>query len=198
MTRALAQRSGGHPVLERTRRPAHRSSVLPLLALLGLVGAACDARDEPRQAPTAPLDPTAYDVPLLSESDLAVTLVDACARARDRDQPLLVEFSATWCGDCRKLHGMKQEPALAMELERWPSVVVNVGRFDRHRRLLAAFDVESIAHWEVLAPSRCDEPVATWPSLAARTLEVSSGAARSLTPAALADWLARLRAGYQS
>ena len=116
-------------------------------------------------------------------------------RLREReqlhDQPLLVEFSAAWCSDCRKLHGMKQDPALGEELGRWPKIVVNVGRFDRHRKLLASLGVESIAHWEVFAPSTCTAQIDEWPNLGERTLEVSSGEAKDLTPDVLARWQQR-------
>ncbi len=161
--------------------------MLPLLLL-----AACEQAEAP---PAADAD---YDVPFRSDAQLATQLTDLCQLAGDRDQPLLVEFSAAWCSDCRKLHGMKQDPALAEELGRWPKIVVNVGRFDRHRDVLAALEVESIAHWEILAPSKCEAEVGEWPTLAERTLEVSSGAAQDLTSDALARWLAKLRTDYQS
>lgn len=168
-------------------------SLLALVVLLPLLACEPTTGDE-----TAPSPPTDYDAPFRTDAQLTAELETRCHSARDAGRPLLLEFSAAWCSDCRKLHAMKQDALLAEELEEWETVVVNVGRFDRHRPLLAALGVESIAHWEVLAPTRCDTPIGTWPSLARRTLEVSSGDARDLTPGDLADWLSRLRAAYQS
>lgn len=163
-----------------------------LLLVLALVALACEPAGD---APNGPSPPTGYDVPFLGEAELKDELDGLCTRARATGRPLLIEFSAAWCSDCRRLHQMKQAPALASELAAWPRLVVNVGRFDRHRSLLAARGVESIAHWEILAPTHCAEPVAAWPSLAKRTLEVSSGAARHLSPEDLAGWLAKFRLG---
>ena len=164
-----------------------------LLALLALIpGLGCERTDAD---PSVPSPATAYDAPFRTDAQLTSELDTLCRTALESARPLLVEFSAAWCSDCRRLHGMKQDPALADELDAWPRIVVNVGRFDRHRPLLDALGVESIAHWEVLAPTRCDAPIADWPSLARRTLEVSSGEARNLTPDDLARWLAAFRAG---
>ncbi len=172
----------------------HANPTLALVALLATLSAlACEptSRDEPSPAS----GPAAYDVPLRDDAELSRELAALCRSARHAGRPFLVEFSAAWCSDCRRLHEMKQAPSLADELDLWPALVVNVGRFDRHRPLLAELDVESIAHWEVIAPTRCDEPIASWPTVARRTLEVSSGAARDLTPADLARWLATIRTG---
>ena len=172
----------------------HATPPLALITVLATFWAlACE--------PAGPGDPgtpppsTAYDVPFRSDAELSSELASLCRTASDTGRPLLVEFSAAWCSDCRRLHEMKHAPSLADELARWPAIVVNVGRFDRHRPLLAKLGVESIAHWEVMAPARCGEPIEAWPTVARRTLEVSSGAARDLTPRDLAGWLAAVRTG---
>ena len=180
------------------RIEARRAGAVAICLLAAMLLACPDAESETRghreQAANAPPD---YDVPLRSDAELDRVIAATCQTATsgrgDANGALLVEFSAAWCGDCRKLAGMKQEPALARELERWPRIVVNVGRFDRHRALLDAMGVESIAHWAILRPTRCDEPVESWTRLAERTLEVSSGAARDVSAADLARWLAALR-----
>ena len=137
---------------------------------------------------------SAYDAPFRSEAELATAIEVVCRASIRREQPLLLEFSAAWCSDCRALQTLKQAPALAREIEAWPRLTVNVGRFDRHRELLADLGVKSIAHWAILAPENCAAPVGAWPRRAQRTLEVSSGTARHLTPDDLARWLAELRA----
>ena len=138
--------------------------------------------------------PAPYAAPLRSDAELEGALVALCEIAiAEPTRPALIEFSAAWCSDCMRLHAMKQEPPLAAELARWPYLNVNVGRFDRHRDLLAAMGIESIAHWSILQPGDCDTPVDRWPELTRRTLEVSSGEARDLTAEDLARWLSALR-----
>ncbi len=182
---------------ERSRAFPHPGAIVAGIALSVLV--ACGSDDAGHGADsnaagrtTAP--PEGYAAPLRSDAELEAQLAALCRGAQGRDEPrVLVEFSAAWCSDCRRLHEMKQTPALARELEAWPRLVVNVGRFDRHRDLLDALGVTRIAHWSVFEPMECAAPLPTWPRLAARTLEVSSGAARDLTPEDLADWLAEQR-----
>ncbi len=174
-----------HPKRSRTRRSTGAlSSVLyVLLVLTCLVLTGCD--DE--SASTLPR----YAAPLRSDAELADLLQRLCEQAGDH--PVLVEFSAAWCSDCQRLQEMKRSETLAVELEQWPQVTVNVGRFDRHRDVLDAMAIESIAHWSILAPGgSCLQPIQHWTRIADRTLEVSSGEARSLTPADLARWLRRL------
>lgn len=150
----------------------------------------CTTETEPEEPSQEPLP---YDVPLRSDAELANAIDALCRDAVERGRPGLVEFSASWCGDCRKLHGMKQTPVLAAELESWPRMTINVGRFDRHRPLLSSLGVESIAHWAVLEPNDCRDDIASWRRLGERTLEVSSGAARDVSPEELAGWLEDLR-----
>lgn len=155
-----------------------------LLSMLGVPG--CEDATDKGPSGTAP---TEYDAPLRTDAALSAALDAGCRAAREANGRLLVEFSASWCSDCRKLHAMRQDPALAGVLSAWPQVTVNVGRFDRHRALLDALAVEKIAHWSIFAPEDCADPITRWPRLARRTLEVSSGAARDLTPGELAAWL---------
>ncbi len=157
-----------------------------LFASLLIMSAACERGiDEPL---------TEYDIPLLAPGALRAELREACTSALDQEHPLLVEFSAPWCSDCQKLHKMKQQGVLEKELAHWPKVTINVRNFDAHRDLLKAFEVEQIAHWAVLAPSDCATAAESWPRLAQRTLEPSSGKERSQSPADLANWLLAFRA----
>ena len=137
--------------------------------------------------------PRVYDVPVQSGAEVRADLHLACSEAVASGVPVLVEFSAPWCSDCQQLHRMRQQEALAAELEYWPAVDINVGHFDRHEDLLGAFGVRSIAHWVVLEPTDCDAPVEAWARVAERKLEPASGADRSVSAEDLAGWLAGLR-----
>lgn len=170
---------------------------LPFLFIsLAISSLACGDEPAPRAATQSPATSAArpaYDVPFRTDVKLARDLGEVCEAALSQNRPLLLEFSAAWCGDCRKLGEMKKAAPLARELADWSSLTVNVGRFDRHNDMMAALDVESIAHWAILAPTDCAAPIGSWPRRAQRTLEVSSGKARHLTPSDLAAWLKSLR-----
>ncbi len=147
----------------------------------------------------------AYGIPLRSDAELAAELSALCETAMTRatqagspsesggSRPILVEFSAAWCSDCLRLGEMKKASALAKELSMWPNTTINVGHFDHHRDILDDMKIESIAHWAILRPANCADPIQRWIRMADRTLEVSSGTARNLTPADLAGWLRDFR-----
>lgn len=124
---------------------------------------------------------------------LAATLADRCRRAQREGTPVLVEFSADWCPDCRRLAKMKLQEPLRGELARWPVAEVDVGRFDQHDQLLEAFGVDRIATWTVLRPTDCDAPVTSWSKLDQRTLEPVSQGGEQADTGALTRWLQRLR-----
>lgn len=190
-----ARESRSRPVSIRRVRPcrisARRAAAAGIAAVLVLSVASCDARQEEPRRPTAG---STYSVPTRDAATLRRELVSTCEAALRSDNPrVLIEFSAAWCSDCRRLDAMKQSPALAAELAAWSHLAIDVGRFDRHRDLLDALAVETIAHWSIFEPARCDAPLPEWPRAARRTLEVSSGDERDLSPADLAAWLAAIR-----
>jgi thiol-disulfide isomerase/thioredoxin len=146
----------------------------------------------PRRAERAAALP--YSVPEQTVGQLATALAAACSDAKSRAQLVLLEFSAPWCADCRRLNAMKQDAQLASALSHVQQVVVNVGDFDLHTQLLEGFGVRAIARWELLAPDNCELPAWRWPRRGGRTLEPETGR-RRITPAALAQWLETRSAG---
>ena len=139
----------------------------------------------PRQAPTTWVE--------RSDAELEAEVKAACTRAVERGAPVLLEFSAPWCVDCKAVAKMK--PQLAPELRHWESVTAHVGRFDRHTDWLRAFEVGGIVHWAALKPTDCDAAPATWPRLRSGLLEPASGQGGPRTPADLAAWLREAREG---
>jgi thiol:disulfide interchange protein len=128
-----------------------------------------------------------YDVPERSDAELMEQARQVCETAQTREQPVLLEFSAPWCSDCRVLARLEQKPELARSLAQYARLAINVGRFDRHPELLQSFGLRAIAYWVVVAPQDCAREPQSWPRVASRTLEPLTG-----TPVRsdeLATWL---------
>lgn len=110
-----------------------------------------------------------------TDEELSAVLRQTCDAAVEAHKPVLVEFSAPWCGDCQLLSRLKEQEPLKSELDKVASVTVDVGRFDRHAGLLKTFQIAAIAHWIVFKPEDCAKPVTDWTVLASSTLEPASG-----------------------
>jgi thiol:disulfide interchange protein len=137
--------------------------------------------------------PVEYSTPLLDEPALARAIRSSCDAALASKRPVLLEFSAPWCEDCRVLERLKRRPALAVELARWQLLPINIGDGDAHPGLMRAFQVRAIAKLVVVAPSNCAAPIGTWPRGATRTLDGLSKHAEHAEEE-LASWLASVRA----
>lgn len=124
-----------------------------------------------------------------TDTELDRELKGTCARAVSAGKPLLLNFSAPWCGDCRQVRRLEAQPALASELARWEKVVVDVGRLDRHPALLSHYKVSAIAKWVALKPDNCADPVTDWPVLKQGTLEPATGLLGPRTVGDLVAWL---------
>lgn len=132
---------------------------------------------------------TDYAVPERSEEDLSVAMRTRCRAAKAAGKPLLVEFSARWCPDCRALATLKEQPPLSEALAQVELLEINVGNFDRHPALLAFFDVDRIATWVMLRPEVCETPIFSWPRVGRRVVEPES------SPVAVSELAAWVRAG---
>lgn len=126
--------------------------------------------------------PLPYDPTADAKADVAA----AQARARAEHKLLLIDLGGNWCGDCRVLAGIMRLPEVASFVNAHYVVVpVDVGRMDRN--------LDIPARWEV-------KRVEGVPSLLVVDLHgklrdaghvAALADARSMTPQALADWLAR-------
>ncbi len=158
---------------------------------------ACSGADPvPVPAEPVPAPAPAAEAPYWvkrTDLELDALLTATCKEAEAAGKPVLLAFSAPWCGDCRKVRELEGEEPLKGELDHWAKVVVDVGRFDQHTPLREAFGVAGIAHWVALRPA-CSEPVAGWPRLDAGTFEPASNPNWPRSAAELAAWLRTARA----
>ena len=153
-----------------------KKTALSLSLFLTLV--ACGG-DEERSASGLEADPWTP----MSDEALSARIVEARRVASASDRQVLLDFIATWCEDCREVVRLSHlEPARSVIEERYVVVYVEVGRFDRHRALIAEHQIDRIAALVVLDPD-------TGRRVAKTTLEPITGGERGFTSEALADWL---------
>ena len=163
-------------------------TMLHLIVLL-----ACANDTEP--AVVAP-NPIAAQTPhweTRTDLELDEVLAKSCEASIADGKPLLVEFSAPWCVDCRKLEALETDDALAKEYGNWHRVRVDVGRFDLHDDLRGAFGVTAIAHWTAMKPTSCEAKAQSWPRLKSAVMELETGSIGPRTASDLIDWLAAAR-----
>lgn len=176
------------------------------LLLLGLLGCGREpvpepepppapAVEAPAEAPTTPAETPSTPAHWTVRTDLELDdlLRDTCEAAVADGRPVLLEFSAPWCVDCKLLKRITDRDPVRSELESWHRVVVDVGRFERHDALREAFEVAAIARWVALRPTDCVTPVTRWPRLREGTLEPQSGQEGPRTDEDVLRWLVEAR-----
>lgn len=162
-------------------------------ALVLLTAVACSSsRDLPDPVPLGPRDGIGdYWVPR-TDAELDALLTQTCEASKADGKPVLLWFSAAWCGDCRRTYAYEKAGALDAELAHWHRVVIEPGRFDRHVPLLAGVGVEGIPTIVATQPTDCSQPAQDWPRLDQGRFD------RPLidgTPARLLDWMEDTRGG---
>ena len=164
--------------------------IRPLALLIALAMAA------PALAATAPKMPiatfaelkTPLPYPYEEQADADRAVAAAKARAKAEHKLLLIDLGGNWCGDCRVLAGTVEIPALKRFVDaHYVTVTVDVGRFNKNLQVPAAYGIH--------------DRLAGVPALLIvdprtnRLLDAGHEAAladaRSMSPQALADWLAQ-------
>lgn len=160
-----------------------------LAAVLFAVSPAFAATPAPRLPITSfaqlakPL-PLPYDEK--ADADRAVTM--AKQRARLTHKRVLIDLGGNWCLDCRLLAGTMETPQLKSFVERYFEVVtVDVGRFDRNQQIPARYGIKG--RLEGVPAVLIVDPATDKLVNAGHVTALAD--ARSLSPQALADWLAQ-------
>jgi len=126
--------------------------------------------------------PFPYDERADANKDVAA----AQARAKAEGKKLIIDLGGNWCADCRILAGVMELPEVKAFLRRHYVIVsVDVGRFDRNEQIPAQYGVRSIKG----VPALLIVDPRTNKLLNGDKLSALADA-RSMTPQALADWLA--------
>jgi thiol:disulfide interchange protein len=164
--------------------------IVAALAALALAGPAAAA---PAAPPKIAIDSFAQlQTPLPYPYNEAVhanaAVARAKARARAEHKLLLVDLGGNWCGDCRILSGAMGRPEFKAFLDRhYVTVLVDVGHFDKNLQVPAHWGIterlEGVPALLVVDP-RTDKLLDEGRVSALQD-------ARSMTPQALADWLAQ-------
>lgn len=161
-----------------------------LLAAIALFAAAADARVTAPHIRTASFDQLAKPLPLPYDegADADAQVAAARARAIRAHKRLLIDLGGNWCLDCRLLAGVMDLPELrAFVARHFEIVTVDVGRFDRNLQIPARYGITGRLTGVpavLIVDPRTDR-------LIDAGHEAALSDARSLTPQALADWLAR-------
>lgn len=163
--------------------------VIAAAAVSALTAAALLAAAPAPRLPITSFDQLARPLPLpYDEAASADTAVAAAkTRARKSGKLLLIDLGGNWCLDCRILAGTMDVPQLKTWLaRRYDVVLVDVGRFDKNLQIPAHYGItsrlEGVPSVLIVDP-RTDR-------LVNRGKIAALADARSMTPQALADWLA--------
>jgi hypothetical protein len=130
--------------------------------------------------------PLPYPYDEHANADAAVAA--AKAKARRTHKQLLIDLGGNWCGDCRVLSGTMERPELRSFVDaHYVVVTVDVGRFDKNLQIPARYGITSRLEG---VPSLLIVDPRTDKLLDAGHVAALADA-RSMSPQALADWLAQ-------
>jgi len=177
-----------------TRVIAHLSAMRALktaLALTALLGLAVPvlAATPPRTGITTFAElKTPLPYPYDQDANANAAVAKARAAAKKNGKLLLIDLGGNWCGDCRVLAGtLELPPVRAFVDQHYTVVTVDVGHFERNLQIPAHYGfhtrLKGVPTLLVVDPET--------DRLLNRDDVFALSDARSMSPQALADWLAR-------
>ena len=127
------------------------------------------------------------DRPFDESADANAAVANAFAKAKTEHKRVLIDLGGNWCADCRILAGVMQLPEMQRFLaSHYVVVPVDVGRFNRNLQIPARFGIterlEGVPSVLIATPDG---------TLVDRGHIAALADARSMTPQAIADWLAQ-------
>ena len=130
--------------------------------------------------------PTPLPEPFADAGDAGAVVAAAEARARKEHKLLLIDLGGDWCGDCRVLAGVLKLPEVARFVDaHYVTAIVDVGQMDRNLDIPARWGIKRLDGVPSLLV------VDTHGRLKDAGHIAALADARSMSPQALADWLAR-------
>jgi len=161
----------------------------PFIALLALALATPALAAPAPRVSIASFDQLAKPLPLPynEQANARAVVAAAKARARAHHKLLLIDLGGNWCLDCRLLAGtMELRELRKFVAAKYEIAVVDVGRFDKNLDIPAHYGItnrlEGVPSVLIVNP-RTDRLIN-----AGHTAALAD--ARSMSPQALADWLA--------
>jgi thiol:disulfide interchange protein len=165
-----------------------RAGLALVLAALALPGAALAQQAAPRlKARSLAQLPQPLPAPYDTNRDASGDIDAAIARAKKSGKPVLVDFGANWCVDCRVLAGIFELPDMRSWMGRnFELVQVDIGEFNRNLNLPRRFGgtrIDAVPAILVLDPNtgKLRNPADV----------MGLGDARIMQPQEVANWLAR-------
>ena len=161
-------------------------SLIPAMLAAASIGAAAPAPHVRAHS----FDQLALPLPLPYDegADAKAAVAKARARARVAHKLLLIDLGGNWCLDCRILAGTMDLPEVSAFVRRhYELVAVDIGRFDRNLDVPAHYGVTG--RLEGVPALLVVDPRSNRLLNAGRVSALAD--ARSMTPQALADWLAQ-------
>jgi thiol-disulfide isomerase/thioredoxin len=126
--------------------------------------------------------PAPYDASVDAKAQVNAAL----KRAKKAGKPLLIDFGANWCADCRVLAGVLELPEMRGWIaQKFELVQVDVGEFDRNLDIATRFSGEKLG--AIPAVFVID---AKRNKLLNAGATLALGDARVMKPQEIADWLA--------
>ena len=115
-------------------------------------------------------------------------VAEARAKAKKANKLLLIDLGGNWCPDCRILGGMFDQPDLKRFMDKhYEIVTVDVGRFNKNLSIPAHYGLNDRLKG---APTLLIVDPKTYKLLNPGHVTALADA-RSMTPQAIADWLAQ-------
>lgn len=158
------------------------------LAAAALMAAAPPAGERAPRVTVTSIDrlPLPLPAPYDRRADAKALVAAAEARARASGKPLLIDFGANWCLDCRVLAGIIELPEIKAYVGRnFELVQVDIGRFDRNLDLVERHGIRLTAVPMIVVIDARTGKLRNGKDL------LALGDAREMTPQQVANWLAK-------